>query len=252
MTKAEQKFVLDNLWIVNTVCKQLHIRDCDIRADLVLFLCELVKKVDKSRENKPTTYLFKSVYLKALRLLKKANEKETYEFCVDDLIYSSCDDQPIDIDSIIKASIIKQCAKSEYEKQIIHMFECGAKSSDIANVLKCNIKSIYKSKSQIATKAKSIIGDNEMKYKGYKLEIRRIYANGGMKAESKANNARAVDYDAVSQLYSLKIGGKEYKDKMQVTKHKDIDNAEVARIFEHYDEVIEKAKGAKSNDVKCK
>lgn len=249
MTQAEQELVLNNLWIVNTVCKQLHIKDYDIRADLTLFLCELVSKVDKGRENKPETYLFKSVYLRALRLLKNANKKRLMEFCVDDLMYKVAN-TTIDIDNIVKADIIKQCAENDYEKRVIEMLECGAKTSDIAIALKCNIKDIYKVKNQIATRAKSIIGDNKMKYKGFKLEIRRIYANGGMKSESKANNAKVVDYEAVSQIYSLKIGGKEYKDKMQVTKHKDIDDAEVARIFGHYDEVIEKVKAAKVADVK--
>ena len=84
LSTAQQQQIIDNEWIINTVCKRLNITDHDIRSELTLFMCQTIAKYDESKGATLGTYLFSSVYLRALRLLKEKT-KHNYHYVLTDI-----------------------------------------------------------------------------------------------------------------------------------------------------------------------
>ena len=68
LSNKEKEIIQNSLWVVNSALKSLKLeRDKDLRQDCILYMCHCLKRYDKSKGVKWTTYAFKCITMYASR-----------------------------------------------------------------------------------------------------------------------------------------------------------------------------------------
>lgn len=68
LSNNEKEIIQNSLWVVNSALKSLKLdKDSDLRQDCILYMCRCLKRYDKSKGVKWTTYAYKCVSMYATR-----------------------------------------------------------------------------------------------------------------------------------------------------------------------------------------
>lgn len=139
LSQEQQQLILEYQWIINTVCKKLCITDADIRSELTLFMCQTIEKYDQTKGVKLGTYLYSSVYLRALRLLKYYYKYQNKNVLTPIMLSGECR-------TTKTHTILYQSIRTPEERQIITYTIQGYKNREIAHLMgikPSQVKQIY-------------------------------------------------------------------------------------------------------------
>lgn len=153
LTEEQKQTILNSLWIVNTVLKELNLTfDEDLRQSAILCMIESVSRFDESRGVKWTTYAFATVKLFTYRELRKTQEyNAVFVLSGEDSERASDENDS----AYIYSAIIDEC--DEEEKQIIELMYLGYKQYEIADRLKKSEYKVCKTVRSIRRKAKKVV-----------------------------------------------------------------------------------------------
>ena len=129
LSPQQQELILENKWIINTVAKRLSITDEDIKNELMLFMCNTIEKYDPAKGVKLGTYLFRSVYLRALRLLKNESQYKN-RYIISEFITK----REVRIRDG-RMSMLIECIDTQQERDIVSLYLQGYKRQEIADKL---------------------------------------------------------------------------------------------------------------------
>lgn len=138
LSKEQQQQILDYEWIINTVCKKLGITDNDIRSELMLFMCQTIEKYDQTKGVKLGTYLYSSVYLRALRLLSNQRKYKNKNIFISYVM--------VTMPQRKNKSIIYECVETPEEQQVLTYIIQGYKRREISakmSIKSSQVKKIY-------------------------------------------------------------------------------------------------------------
>lgn len=157
LSAEQQQQIIDNEWIINTVCKRLNITDNDIRSELTLFMCQTVAKYDESKGATLKTYLFSSVYLRALRLLALQG-KYKYYYILTDIAPSPVECHKPHTNS--KMKIVYKHIQCKTEEKIIKYKLEGYTGKEISTKLKMSAHQVNRTYRKFVKRVQQEIQNN--------------------------------------------------------------------------------------------
>ena len=156
LSADQQQVIINNEWIINTVCKRLNITDTDMRSELTLFMCQTIAKYDESKGASLKTYLFSSVYLRALRLLALEG-KYKYHYILMDIAPSPIE-QPKTNNS--KMKIVYKHIQCKTEEKIIKYKLEGYTGKEISTKLKMSAHQVNRTYRKFVKRVQQEIQNN--------------------------------------------------------------------------------------------